>query len=1157
MKKQLLSAVYAVLCGITAMAAPGDLFYEDFEGQTITVSQDYIDLDIDGWDVVKSNPDSSRPFYWCISRDTKGEGAALQVINVKAWIDPSKATYSSPDISLKKGYDWLVTPEMTLQGGYELAFQWKSSSQALDKKQYDLRVFVLEEGQTVGELDENGHIFSFTDPDMLLESGVQPTDYGFYTVPWVGWTNYVSKIDLTPWAGKKIRVAFGYYITGVVGSYSGRIDAVNSIELDNIRVYANQAAQTPVPTLSSDRWDFGQVYVGASMRSDAITLTNTGAAGLKITDVVAPEGFEVVFDRKLEDINLKKNESMQFQVLYKASMTSSASGNIVIKTNGSDATMAVSVSKQMLAADEAFEGFEGEVFPPAGWTNLQWGATEAYIEGSKAATPRAYYQEKNYLRSPRIDATRGPVSISFNYADFYSSDDDTGADTEVRLEFSSDGGATWSVVDTYDYQDVYNTILRKSYTREAASDNCYWQFVWELTYYDSETGANAGLFYLDAVVLNGIYGAGGAPAATTAVRPAADSGEIFPRGVTLEWAPAQFATGYKLYVGSDAAASNIVNGTDLGNVLSYTLPDLAYSTTYNWKVVPYNAKGDAVSCPTWMFRTIPDPTITDLPYFEGFDNGVPPLGWNMIASGRTCWDSNTLAPYGGTASAMANARSDGNTAILETPDVVVNEPSFVTFYWGDDVAIDLVKDTLGQAVNTTKGSDGISDVSFEILVDGTWTRLALLSDKNNKYWIRERFDLSPYIGKTVAFRWVYTYYDYMRTTGACIDQFSIESAMPVKLSFNATDWDAGKVNATESFDTETAFTIYNDGSQDAEIKAVTFTHPNFRSSLKAGQKIAAGKAVNFSLGFSGNDANSTLTGVMTVETADGASASLPVRAEVLPSDTRFFGFERDVWGTKKPAGLTTVDVDRFNTISLMVVDYPCRGEAFAFAVMNYKKSDWSICYPHTGDQCLVTFGADGDGRSVEDWIISPSMVATADTEFEFWCRDYLKSDDDRFGQGRACVMVSTEGPDDLSKFEMVSSNMVPRPEKEEYTAFRTHLGKYAGKKIWVGLRHTVTDGLAYFYDDLCFTHVSDFAAGNLTFTVDDKAAISVYPNPVADVLNIAGVEAADLTVYSASGSVVAKAEQASSIEVDTLAPGAYIIVIATDSDVQTRRFIKR
>lgn len=1152
MKKLLLSVAIAAWSGLAAWAAAGDIFSEDFEGTAISVSPAYIDLDIDGWQVVKSNPDAELPLYWCVSRDAKGDNAqTMEVTNRKAWIDLMNA----PKSTLKKGYDWLITPEITLDGSCELAFQWKSSGMALEKQQYDLRVFVLEEGQTVADLAENGHIFSFLDPDMLLESGVQPTQYDWYSVLWVGWTNYVSKIDLSKWAGKKIRVAFGYYVTGKTGSYTGTIDSLNSVELDNIRVYPKESAATPVPTLSVDRWNFGQVYVGASMRSDAITLTNTGVSGLKVTGVEAPEGFEVVFDRPQADINLKKNETMQIQVIYKASLTSAASGDVVIKTNGPDAKIAVSAAKQLLADDESFEGFEGEVFPPAGWTTHKWVAVTAGIEGVKAATPNAFYQEENYLRSPRIDATRGPVSISFNYADFYNGEE-TGADTSVEVQFSSDGGKTWTTVDRYDYNDEYNTILHKTYTKEASSDNCYWQFVWNLDYYDSESGAEASLFYLDAIVLNGIYGAGGVPVPTTAVKPVGND-EVFPRGVTLEWNPAQFATGYKLYVGSDAAATDIVNGKDLGNVFSYKLPDLAYSTTYNWKVVPYNAKGDAVACPTWAFRTISDPTVTKLPYFEGFDNGVPPTGWNMVASGATHWTDNQISAYEGKASAMANPRPDGDTAILETPDVVVSEPSFVTFYWGDDVAVDLVKDELGQAVNTTTGSDGISEVSFEILADGNWTRLALLSDKNNKYWIRERFDLTPYVGKTVAFRWVYKYYDYMKAGGACVDKFAIESATPVKLSFNATEWNAGKVNATESFDTETTFTLYNDGSQEAEIKAVTFTHSNFRSSLKAGQKIAAGKAVNFSLGISGNDANAALTGTMTIETTEGTKATLPVSAEVLPSDTRFFGFERDVWGTKNPAGLTTVDVDRYNTVPLAFVDYPCRGEAFAFAVMNYKKSDWSICYPHTGDQCLVTFGANGDGLSVEDWIISPSMVPTADSEFEFWCRDYLNADDDRFGQGRACVMVSTEGPSDLSKFVQVSANMVPRPENDEYYSFKTSLADYAGKKIWVGLRHTVTDGLAYFYDDLCFTHVGDFAAGEFTRTIADRADVSVYPNPVADVLNVAGVEAADLTVYSASGAVVAKAENTASIEVDNLAPGAYIIVITTDSDVLTRRFIKR
>ncbi len=31
---------------------------------------------------------------------------------------------------------------------------------------------------------------------------------------------------------------------------------------------------------------------------------------------------------------------------------------------------------------------------------------------------------------------------------------------------------------------------------------------------------------------------------------------------------------------------------------------LEYSTTYYWKVVPYNAIGDAENCPVWQFTTL-------------------------------------------------------------------------------------------------------------------------------------------------------------------------------------------------------------------------------------------------------------------------------------------------------------------------------------------------------------------------------------------------------------------------------------------------------------------------------------------------------------------------------------------------------------------------
>jgi len=1150
MKRKALLTLAVMSACMTSWAVDGDLLDENFESQPISLGDRFVELSLsEGWQIVNKNDAYVLPHRWCVAKDSDKDGTKIE--NIKAWVDACAASTTPQGYEPEKGKDYLITPVLNLDGQYELSFQWASSSMALDKKQYDLKVVVYQDGEDV---TSKPHVFSILDPEMVLESGIQPTDYGFYQVPWVGWQKYVSKVDLTPWQGQRVRIAFVYEITGVVGSYSGRIDAVNSVELDNIRVYPHQAATTPVATPSVTRWNFGEVYVGSHSLSDVLTLTNTGTAGLKITGFEAPAGFSVVLDRPVSDVNLKKNEALNFQIGYDASLTSAASGKMVIKTNGVDAEIEVSATKRMLAEDEAFEGFESDAFPPAGWTSLKWRTTSAGIEGKKAATPDAYYMEENYLRSPRIDASSSPATISFSYADIYNGETD-GADTEVRLEFSKDGGQTWEVVDTYDYQDPYNEIVKKTYSRNVGSDNCYWQFVWNLTYYDSEEGAAASLFYLDAVVLNGIYGAGGVPSATTAVYPVAESGALFNRGVRLQWNPAQFATGYKLYVGTDVAATNLVDGLDVGQALAYDLPVLEYATTYNWKVVPYNGKGEAQGVSVWSFSTISDPTVKTLPYFEGFDNGVPPTGWNVVADGSTSWCANEVNPYAGTASAMANPRSDGNTAILETPDVEVSAPAFVSFYWGDAVAVSLKKDDTGNVVNTTDGSDGISDLSFEILVDGEWVRLALLSDKTNPYWIRERFDLSPYVGKTVAFRWVYTYYNYMKSRGACVDAFAIESSNPVKLSLNAAEWDAGKLNHDEAFSTESIYALYNDGSQDAEIKTAGFAKPNFSSTLKVGDKIPAGKSILFSLGVSGGDADALLEDALTVTTVDGSSISLPVKAEVLPSDVFYSGFERDAYGSLSPSGFTVKDVDGRSTVGLTMVDYAHKGEPMAFVVMNYKKADWSICYPNTGDQCLVTFGADADGITCEDWIISPELTATGESTFEFYCRDYLKDDDtDRFGSATASVLVSTEGPDDLNSFELVRSYQVPHPHKEEYTPFVTDLSAYAGQNIWVGLRHKATDGLSFFYDDFTYSHFGINDAGVGVVSSDD---CGVHIDVKSGEIQVSGAEVRSMAVLSMSGMAVATVNGSGRLDIGDLAQGIYIVTVTTDDAVVSRRFIKK
>ncbi len=91
-------------------------------------------------------------------------------------------------------------------------------------------------------------------------------------------------------------------------------------------------------------------------------------------------------------------------------------------------------------------------------------------------------------------------------------------------------------------------------------------------------------------------------------------------------------TQYLLFFGTDAAATNINNGTNIGNVLSYSPPSLSANTTYYWKIVPQNGAGSATGCPTFSFTT---------------GNSVIPndgcAGATSLISGVTLSDDNSCA----------------------------------------------------------------------------------------------------------------------------------------------------------------------------------------------------------------------------------------------------------------------------------------------------------------------------------------------------------------------------------------------------------------------------------------------------------------------------------------------------------------------------------
>ena len=131
----------------------------------------------------------------------------------------------------------------------------------------------------------------------------------------------------------------------------------------------------------------------------------------------------------------------------------------------------------------------------------------------------------------------------------------------------------------------------------------------------------------------------GIPPSSCAGNPLpADGATGVSRNADLSWSAAARASGYKLYFGTDNPPTNLANGVDLGNVTTYDPGSMPYEARHYWRIVPYNAYGEAVGCPAWSFTTEANPVlVTTFPYTENFDGVTAPAlpdGW-VAANGAT------------------------------------------------------------------------------------------------------------------------------------------------------------------------------------------------------------------------------------------------------------------------------------------------------------------------------------------------------------------------------------------------------------------------------------------------------------------------------------------------------------------------------------------
>jgi hypothetical protein len=92
-------------------------------------------------------------------------------------------------------------------------------------------------------------------------------------------------------------------------------------------------------------------------------------------------------------------------------------------------------------------------------------------------------------------------------------------------------------------------------------------------------------------------------------------------------------TGYKVYLGTDNPPTNIVNGLQVTTTSYNPDPDFGFNTLYYWKIVPFNANGDALNCPVWSFTSMPNPLVTVFPYNQNWDTVTAPAipsSWAVV-----------------------------------------------------------------------------------------------------------------------------------------------------------------------------------------------------------------------------------------------------------------------------------------------------------------------------------------------------------------------------------------------------------------------------------------------------------------------------------------------------------------------------------------------
>ncbi|GGD16717.1 GEVED domain-containing protein [Flavobacterium orientale] len=211
---------------------------------------------------------------------------------------------------------------------------------------------------------------------------------------------------------------------------------------------------------------------------------------------------------------------------------------------------------------------------------------------------------RGWLVTPVFDLTIGGYQVKYDVGATQwgqtgpiSAGGVLGSDDFVYFVMSTDGGTTWTTLETYSATNTPSNLGTTKVYNIPATTSATVKFAFYGTSGDVADDADVD-FFVDNFIVQAIPLT--APDCATNVEADIDS-SCGNFETELSWDVVSGSDGYKLTIGTTSGGNEIVDNLIL-NATSYSFVG-NFNTTYYFKVVPFNAIGDAVGCAEVSFTT--------------------------------------------------------------------------------------------------------------------------------------------------------------------------------------------------------------------------------------------------------------------------------------------------------------------------------------------------------------------------------------------------------------------------------------------------------------------------------------------------------------------------------------------------------------------------